>query len=206
MSTLNVLKLVAAHKPTSLPAVQQRRNKLVKRILEQIELAKAEQTGATFAPVKLRSYKDKDTGLRKQVETNKRVKPWWFTTDNGKLALNVRFGPKVLELAKAEQSGTTFAPVKLRSYTDKDTGVRKQVETNKRVKPWWFTADNGKLALSVRFGPKVLELAKGKYAVEVADKSEIVNVLEVVRTAVENGELDAAIDNAAKKLRDGFAK
>ena len=58
----------------------------------------------------------------------------------------------------------------------------------------------------MRFGPKVLELAKGKYAVEVADKSEIVNVLEVVRTAVENGELDAAIDNAAKKLRDGFAK
>lgn len=29
MSTLNVLKLVAAQKPTSLPAVQQRRNKLV---------------------------------------------------------------------------------------------------------------------------------------------------------------------------------
>lgn len=146
MSTLNVLKLVAAHKPTSLPAVQQRRNKLVKRILEQIELAKAEQTGATFAPVKLRSYKDKDTGLRKQVETNKRVKPWWFTTDNGKLALNVRFGPKVLELAK------------------------------------------------------------GKFAVEVAGNGELVNVLEIIKHAVLNGELDAAIENAAKKLRDGFAK
>lgn len=146
MTALNALKLVAAQKPTSLPAVQQRRNKLVKRIWEQIELAKAEQTGATFTPVKLRSY------------------------------------------------------------TDKETGVGKQVEINKRVKQWWFTADNGKLALSVRFGPKVLELAKGKYAVEVADKSELVNVLEVVRSAVVNGELDSAIDNAARKLRDGFAR
>lgn len=146
MTALNALKLVAAQKPTSLPAVEQRRNKLIKRIWEQIELA------------------------------------------------------------RAEQAGKTFAPVKLRSYTDKETGQRKQVETNKRVKAWWFTADNGKLALSVRFGPKVLELAKGKYAVEVADKTELVNVLEVVRTAVENGELDTAIDNAARKLRDGFAR
>lgn len=146
MSTLNVLKLTAAQKPTSLPQVQQRRNKLVKRIWEQIELA------------------------------------------------------------KAEQSGSTFAPVKLRSYTDKETGVRKQVETNKRVKAWWFTADNGKLALSVRFGPKVLELAKDKYAVEVEDEGEIVNTLEILKRAVLNGELDAAIENAAKKLRDGFAR
>ena len=146
MSTLNTLKLVASQKPTSLPPVMQRRNKLVKRIWEQIELA------------------------------------------------------------KAEQSGTTFAPVKFRSYTDKETGARKQVEMNKRVKSWVFTADNGKLALSVRFGPKVLELAKGKFAVEIGARSDVVNVLEVVKKAVENGELDAAIDNAAKKLRDGFAK
>ena len=146
MSTLNVLKLTAAQKPTSLPQVQQRRNKLVKRIWEQIERA------------------------------------------------------------KAEQSGSTVAPVELRSYTDKETGVRKQVETNKRVKAWWFTADNGKLALSVRFGPKVLELAKDKYAVEVEDEGEIVNTLEILKRAVLNGELDAAIENAAKKLRDGFAR
>lgn len=146
MSTLNTLKLVASQKPTSLSPVLQRRNKLVKRIWEQIELA------------------------------------------------------------KAEQAGTTFAPVKFRSYTDKETGARKQVEIYKRVKSWVFTADNGKLALSVRFGPKVLELAKGKFAVEVGARSDVVNVLEVVKAAAENGELDAAIDNAAKKLRDGFAK
>jgi hypothetical protein len=52
----------------------------------------------------------------------------------------------------------------------------------------------------------VLELAKGKYAIEVGVEKELVNVLEVVKTAVLNGELDTAIDNAANKLRDGFGK
>jgi hypothetical protein len=146
MNALNGLKLVGTQKPTQMPAIQQRRNKLAKRLWEQIELA------------------------------------------------------------KAQQAGTTFTPTKFRTITDAGTGLRKQVETNKRVKAWWFTADNGKLALCVRYGSKVLELAKGKYAIEVGLEKDLVNVLEVVKTAVLNGELDTAIDNAANKLRDGFGK
>lgn len=60
------------------------------------------------------------------------------------------------------------------------------------------------MAISVRYGSKVLELAKGKYAIEVGGEKDLVNVLEVVKTAVLSGELDAAIENAANKLRDGF--
>lgn len=144
MSTLSSLKLVAAQKPTALPAVQQRRNKLVKRVWEQIELA------------------------------------------------------------KAHRAGTTFAPTKFRSYRDAESGVRRQIEVPKRLKPWWFTAENGKLAVSVRFGPKTLELAKGKWAVEVASADEVITALEAVKAAVLAGELDTAIEAAAKKLRDGF--
>ena len=146
MSTLNTLKLTAAQKPTQIAPVVVRRNKLAKRIWEQQELLKAQQAGAHFAPVKFRTVKDTETG------------------------------------------------------------VRKQVETTKRVKAWWFTADNGKLAVSLRYGTRVLELAKGKYAIEVASERELGNVLELARTAVLNGELDTAIDNAANKLRDGFSK
>jgi hypothetical protein len=146
MGILSTLKLSAAQKPGTVTPVQQRRNKLAKRLWEQIELA------------------------------------------------------------KAQQAGTQFAPVKFRSYTDKESGVRKQVETSKRVKQWWFTADNGKLALSVRYGTRVLELAKGKYAVEVASTAELVTVLETVKTAALEGELDAAIESAANKLRSGFEK
>jgi len=92
----------AAVKPTSVPAVQLRRNKLVLRLWEQCELARAQAAGTVFAPVKFRSVVENDTGIRRQVETPKRVKPWWFVTDAGKLALSVRYGTRVLELAKGK--------------------------------------------------------------------------------------------------------
>ena len=41
MSTLNTLKLTDAKKPNQVPQVVQRRNKLAKRVWQQIELAKA---------------------------------------------------------------------------------------------------------------------------------------------------------------------
>jgi hypothetical protein len=36
--------------------------------------------------MKFRSIKDKETGIRKQVEVPKRIKPWWFQTEEGKSA------------------------------------------------------------------------------------------------------------------------
>ena len=146
MTALSALKLTATRKPQHLPQVVQRRNKLIGRIAEQIELA------------------------------------------------------------AAQANGTTHLFTKVRTLTDKETGIRKQVETSKRVKAWWFTAENGKLALSVRYGAKVLELAKGKYAIEVATAAELVNTLKIVKQATENGELDDAIDNAANSLKSGFGK
>ncbi len=110
------------------------------------------------------------------------------------------------ELAKAQQSGTQFTTTKFRSIVDPTTGLRKQVEVAKRVKQWWFTADNGKLALSVRYGARLLELAKGKYAVEVASEKELVPTLEIIKAAVLAGELDTAIDAASNKLRAGFQR
>ena len=44
MTTFSALKLTATKKPTQIPQVLQRRNKLAKRLWEQIELAKAEQS------------------------------------------------------------------------------------------------------------------------------------------------------------------
>jgi hypothetical protein len=146
MSALNTLKLTTTKKPTQVPNVVQRRAKLAKRLWEQIELA------------------------------------------------------------KAEQGGTKFSVPKFRSYTDKESGLRKQVETNKRLKSWVFTGDNGKLAIAVRYGAKILELAKGKYAIELASSSEVVPTLQIIKTAVETGELDSAIENASIKLREGFNK
>lgn len=146
MATLASLKLSTAVKPAHMPTVQVRRNKLVRRLWEQ------------------------------------------------------------MELAKAQQAGTQFAPIKFRSIADPATGIRKQVEVTKRVKQWWFVAESGKLVLNIRYGVRVLELTKGKVAVEVGSEKDLVPILELIKTAVLNGELDTQIDAAANKLRDGFAQ
>jgi hypothetical protein len=52
----------------------------------------------------------------------------------------------------------------------------------------------------------VLELAKGKFAVEIASNSDIVSTLEIIKNAVESGELDAQLEAAAGNLRSGFKK
>jgi hypothetical protein len=146
MATLSTLKLSTAVKPTHMPAVQVRRNKLVKRLWEQ------------------------------------------------------------MELAKAQQAGTQFTPTKFRTVVENDTGMRKQVEVFKRVKQWWFVAESGKLVLNIRYGARLLELAKGKSSIGMANAAELVPTLELVKRAVEAGELDAQIETAALKLRDGFGK
>jgi hypothetical protein len=110
------------------------------------------------------------------------------------------------ELAKAQQAGTQFTATKFRTVVENDTGLRKQVEVNKRIKQWWFTTDSGKLALSVRYGARLLELAKGKFAVELASDKELVPTLEIIKAAVLNGELDAAMEVASTKLRSGFQR
>jgi hypothetical protein len=50
----------------------------------------------------------------------------------------------------------------------------------------------------------VLELAKGKWAVELAGEKDLVPTLELLKGAVLAGELDAQIEVASDKLRDGF--
>ena len=120
-----------------------------------------------------------------------------------KLALRVW---QQMELAKAQANGGEYRITKYRSYTDTVTGTRRQVEAHVTVKPWWFSTPAGKLAVSVRYGSRVLELARGKWAVEVAQATDLTKTLDAIRAAVLAGELDAAIDSAATKLRAGFAR
>jgi hypothetical protein len=46
----------------------------------------------------------------------------------------------------------------------------------------------------------VLELARGKVAVEVGGEKDLIPTLELIKTAVLNGELDTQIEAAALKL------
>lgn len=110
------------------------------------------------------------------------------------------------QLATAMAEGGTYAPVRLRSVKDKHTGERKSIESAKRIKPWWFTAENGRVCLQVRYGTRVLDLAKGKNSIEVSNANELIAVLQTLQTAVDAGELDVQIDAASAAVRDRFVK
>lgn len=86
-----------------------------------------------------------------------------------------------IQLAKSHAQGTPFTVTKFKSMVDKTTGLRKQVELPKRLKAWWFVNEGGKLCVSARYGPHVIELAKGKYSIEVADEQALIAALETVK-------------------------
>ena len=89
-----------------------------------------------------------------------------------------------LQLARSQKSGETFAPLRRKSFRNAETGERTSIETPKRVRPWWFTENSGKLCFSVRYGSKVINIAKGKNAIEVANLDDLINVIETVKSAV----------------------
>ena len=146
MSTLDGLKLSTAKKPAHIPQVVFRRNKLSNKLREQIQLAKSQIDGTAFAVKKFRTVKDKETGLRKSVEVNKRLREWWF---------------------KNEQ---------------------------------------GKVCVSIKYGSQLIELAKGKHSVECDTAQGLIKALEQIKSAVEQGELDTQIETASVNLRKGFGK
>ena len=109
-----------------------------------------------------------------------------------------------MELARNLGEGKVYSPMRVRSVKNKYTGERKLVEAIKRVKQWWFTAENGRVCLQVRYGTRVLELAKGKNSIDVGTVAELLPVLATIKKCVENGELDTQIDAASAGVRERF--
>ena len=110
-----------------------------------------------------------------------------------------------IKLAEAEVSGTEFTVTRLKTVRDVD-GVRKTIEVPKRIKPWWFTSEQGKVCVTVKYGSAVLELRKGLPSIELASAEQLVGTLQMLKQAVEVGELDKEIEAASGALRANFGK
>ena len=110
------------------------------------------------------------------------------------------------ELAMAQLEGRNYTPKRLRTVRDVATGERTVREMPVRIKAWWWTGEKNETLLSIFYGSKTLELAKGKTAIEITDYKQLVSVLDTVITATQNAELDVLIEAASVKLRDGFKK
>jgi hypothetical protein len=104
MSGLSALKFVASKPQQGNSPKHARRQKLVNKIHEQIQLAKAAQSGTEYVPVRIRSVRDEATGGTRKVEVPKRLKPWWWASENGKLFITVRYGARTLEVVEGKNA------------------------------------------------------------------------------------------------------
>ena len=104
-TVLSSFKIINASKQNNNDSVQFRREKLCRKIDEQINLAKAVSEGNTYSVKIQRNVKDKDSGLRTTVEINRRVRQWWFVNrDTNKVAVQLRYGTKVIEFSKGKNA------------------------------------------------------------------------------------------------------
>jgi hypothetical protein len=147
MSILNNLKLVTSKKHQTVPPIVNRRNKLCSRLHEQIQLCESQKSGQTYAPKKMRTFINKQTGERTVVEVTKRVKEWFWVGENGKINLSIKYGAKVLPLNK-----------------------------------------------------------KGANAIELTNGDELIETLKALKVAVLNGELDDMISEMSEATRARFIK
>ena len=87
-----------------------------------------------------------------------------------------------------------------------DDGEKRLVERQKRVKRWWYVDVMGQCFLSINYGSKRLELDKGKTAIAVGGKDNLVPTIDALIAAVEAGELDPAIAATQKTEQKPKAK
>ena len=111
-----------------------------------------------------------------------------------------------INAAKALSKGESFSVKRVRNITDKQTSEIRAVEVFRKIRQWWFVADSGKVVIQLKYGSKVIDIAKGKNSVEVSNGAELIAVLETLRSACELGELDQQISSAADAVKARFAK
>ena len=58
----------------------------------------------------------------------------------------------------------------------------------------------------MRYGTRVLELTKGKFAIEGGDKKQLVPVIEALKQAVAAGEVDQQLTAAGAEVSSRFSK
>jgi hypothetical protein len=112
-----------------------------------------------------------------------------------------------LDLCEAKRNQQTYAPKRIKTVVNKETGERMTVETVKRVKEWfWITSDN-KINLAIKYGAKTLPLnKKGANAIELTNGTELIGTLNKLKEAVIAGEFDDAIAEVSNETRKAFKK
>ena len=74
-----------------------------------------------------------------------------------------------------------------------ENGVKQPVERHKQIKRWWLRNGMGDCLLIIRYGSRVLELQKGKAAIDTGGEANLVSVIEEIMRMTKEGELDGLL-------------
>jgi hypothetical protein len=112
-----------------------------------------------------------------------------------------------LDMYEAKRNQQPYAPKRLKTVVNKETGERTTVETIKRVKEWFWITEDGKINLAIKYGAKTLPLnKKGANAIEVLNGTALIGTLHKLKEAVIAGEFDDAISEVSDATRKAFKK
>jgi hypothetical protein len=103
-------------------------------------------------------------------------------------------------LATAAMDGTTYQSTKFKNVVNAETGETEYKQVAKKLRTWWWRNEAGKVNLVVRYGARIIELAKGKNSIELENEAAILPTLDLIRKAAEAGELDEAITRVSKVI------
>ena len=81
----------------------------------------------------------------------------------------------------------------------KMNGKLTPIDRQHRVLPWWRVNPDGSYVFFVRSGSKPIEFEKGKNAIAVSSLEKIPLVVDILITAVRNGELDDQLAQAKNR-------
>ena len=88
---------------------------------------------------------------------------------------------------------SNYKPTKTKWVQNED-GTERKLEIPKRVRRWWTEHLGGTVMLTIRYGNKIVELEKGKNAIELSSKAELEPTLQRIKKAVDEGEFDRLLE------------
>lgn len=130
------------------------------------------------------------------------LKSLTFTT-LPKIGANLTLGRRTNMIARLEEQKLLLNDSNyirtLRTWVKKN-GQLTPIDKQQRVLPWWRVNADGSYVFFVRVGSKPIEFEKGKNAIVVPSLDKLAVVINILITAVRNGELDAQLAQARKPL------
>ena len=100
-------------------------------------------------------------------------------------------------LAEAALGGAAYRRMRWATVVNAE-GEPVRTHREVRLKQWWSTSSSGSILFTVRYGAKPVAISGGMSTIEVDTLEQLPATIATVIRAVDGGELDGELANAAK--------